>query len=309
MSRNTVIPRSIMYLLAVAEQKSFTRAAEVLYVSQPTLSQQIKQLEDSLNVQLLDRSGRTIQLTSAGEVYLQHARRALGELESAARAIHDLQDLSRGTLRLAMTPITDYLTLPLLAQFVEHYPGISVSTLEMPQNDMRDALVENRVDLGIAFSNTLTEMCSNMAHCHTLLVEKLVLVFGEDHHLAKKKGPLGKHGLEQEPLVLLNQDYAIRTHIDQYYAEQNITPYIKMETSSLNVIIEMVRRCEVSTILPTTIAEQQHGLKTISLLPEMPRHTISLVCNAELTTRPACRAFQNMASEFFGTELPTETAR
>lgn len=304
MSRNTVIPRSILYLLSVAEQKSFTRAAEVLYVSQPTLSQQIKQLEDSLNVQLLDRTGRNVQLTSAGEVYLQHARRALGELESAARAIHDLQDLSRGSLRLAMTPITDYLTIPLLAKFSERYPGIIINTLEMPQNDMRDALADNHVDIGIAFSSTLTtDMCSSMAHCHTLLVEKLSLVFREGHPLAKQKGPLSKHGLEQEPLVLFNKNYALRSHIDQYYLEQDIKPNIRMETSSLNVIIEMVRLSELTTILPTTIASQQRGLQTISLLPELPRHTISLICSKDVTSSPACQAFGEMAAEYFNAQV------
>lgn len=300
MSRNPVMPRAIHYLLAVAEQKSFTRAAEVLYVSQPTLSQQIKQLEDSLNVQLLDRTGRNVQLTSAGEVYLQHARRALGELETASRAIHELQDLSRGSLRLAMTPITDSLTIPLLAKFSTTYPGITISMLEMPQNDMRDALAENLVDIGIAFSSTLTrDLCSNMAHCHTLLVEKLSLVFGEGHPLAKQKGPLSKHGLEQEPLVLFNKNYALRSHIDQYYMEQDINPCIRMETTSLNVIIEMLRLNQLTTILPTTIASQQSGLRTMSLLPELPHHTISLICAKDVSATPACQAFQNLAADFF----------
>ncbi|SDX64835.1 LysR family transcriptional regulator [Thiocapsa roseopersicina] len=133
MKRNPVFPRSIHYLMAVAEQRSFTRAAEVLYVSQPTLSQQIRQLEDLLETQLLDRSGRSVRLTAAGEVYLQYAHRALGELEAGKRAIYDLEDLSRGSLRLGMMPVTDYLTTPLLHEFIARYPGINLSTTEMSQ--------------------------------------------------------------------------------------------------------------------------------------------------------------------------------
>jgi LysR family cyn operon transcriptional activator len=109
MDRGVTFPRSLRYLLAIAEHYSFTRAAEALHVSQPTLSQQIKQLEELLDVQLLDRSGRTVRLTDAGEVFSRHARRALVELDAGKRAIHDLQDLSRGSLRLGLTPITDYL--------------------------------------------------------------------------------------------------------------------------------------------------------------------------------------------------------
>ena len=105
--------RHIRYFLAVAEHRNFTRAAEALHVSQPTLSQQIRQLEDTLRVQLLDRSGRTIQLTDAGTAYVRYAQRALQDLEAGKRAIHDVQELSRGSLRLAMTPtFTAYLIGP-----------------------------------------------------------------------------------------------------------------------------------------------------------------------------------------------------
>src|SRR5690554_1366976 len=81
MRRRMIFPRSLQYLLAIAEHGSFTRAAEVLHVSQPTLSHQIKNLEESLQSQLVDRSARTVRLTDAGEIYLRHARRALWELD------------------------------------------------------------------------------------------------------------------------------------------------------------------------------------------------------------------------------------
>eukprot|EP01030_Chromulinospumella_sphaerica_P027286 gene27286-biopygen24576 len=96
--------RHIRYLLAVAEHRNFTRAAEALHVSQPTLSQQIKQLEESLGAPLLDRSGRSVNLTDAGQAYVRFARLALQDLQAGTRAMHDVQDLSRGNLRLAMTP-------------------------------------------------------------------------------------------------------------------------------------------------------------------------------------------------------------
>ncbi|MDT8405107.1 transcriptional regulator CynR [Sulfuriflexus sp.] len=306
MARNAVFPRSIQYLLAVAEHKSFTRAAEILYVSQPTLSQQIKQLEDLLNVQLLDRTSRTVRLTPAGEVYIQHARRALGELEAATRAVHELNDLSRGTLRLAMTPITDYLTIPLLVQFNSLYPGINVNTLEMPQNEMKEALAGDHVDIGIAFSSTLTtDMFSGMADSHTLMLETLSLVFGKEHHLVNQQGPLSKHSLEKETLVLLNSNYALRNHIDQYCLENSIAPHIVMEASSLSVIIEIIRSSQLATILPNTIARQQHDLYSISLLPELPHHTISLICYKNANKSPACKAFVELATAYPMNEYKT----
>lgn len=299
MDRNLVFPRSLRYLMAVAEHRSFTRAAEVLYVSQPTLSQQIKQLEDLLDVQLLDRTGRNVRLTAAGEIYLHHARRALGELDVAKRAIHELQDLSRGSLRLGMTPITDYLATPLLDQFNARYPGITVSTLEMPQNDIVASLSEDRVDIGIAFNSTLsTEQSSDEIDSHILFIETLCLTVGKDHPLADEKGPLSKHALEQEPLVLFNTDYALRRHIDSYCLEHGITPPIAMEATSLSAIIEIVRLGRLATILPETIACSQHGFHSVPLLPELPRHTISLICRKGTYKSPACRAFGELAAEW-----------
>ncbi len=299
MERNIIFPRSVRYLIAVAEHNSFTRAADVLCVSQPTLSQQIKQLEDLLDAQLLDRSGRTVRLTAAGEVYLHHARRALGELNAATRAIHELQDLSRGSLRLGMTPITDFLTTPLLEQFNARYPGIAVSTLEMPQSDIKDALAEDRVDIGIAFSSTLsTEESSDDVDSHILFIETLSLAFSENHPLATHQGPLSKHALEHEPMVMFNTDYALRRNIDLYCLEHGITLPISMEATSLSVIVEIVRLGRLATILPVTIACSQHGLRSIPVLPELPRHTISLICRKGSSKSPACHAFAELAAEW-----------
>ncbi|MGO9444632.1 MAG: transcriptional regulator CynR [Thiobacillaceae bacterium] len=299
MDRNIIFPRSIRYLLAVAEHHSFTRAAEVLFVSQPTLSQQIKQLEDLLDVQLLDRSGRTVRLTAAGHVYLHHARRALGELDAGKRAIHELHDLTRGSLRLGLTPITDYLATPLLDQFNARYPGITLSALEMPQDDIEAALAEDRVDIGIAFSSALlAEERSDAIDKHILFIETLNLAVGASHPLAGQRELLSGHVLEQEPLVLFKTDYALRRHIDLYCLEHGITPRIAMEATSLSVIIEIVRLGRLATILPDTIACSQHGLHSISLLPGLPHHTITLMCRKDAYKSPACQAFGELAAEW-----------
>lgn len=297
MDRNILFPRSIRYLLAVAEHQSFTRAAEALYVSQPTLSQQVKQLEESLDVQLLDRSGRSIRLTDAGEVYLRHARRALGELDAGQRAIHELQDLSRGSLRIGLTPITDYLVTPLLDHFNSRHTGITVNTLEMSQDDLEAGVAEDRIDVGIAFTNTLSAGArSGEIEAHVLFIETLNLAVGDGHCFADHEGALAAHVMEQEPLVLLNDDFALRRHIDLYCLEHGISPRIAMEANSLSVIIEIVRLGRLATVLPNSIACAQHGLRPVMLLPELPHHTITLICRKGAYKSPACRAFVDLAA-------------
>jgi LysR family cyn operon transcriptional activator len=291
--------RSIRYLRAVAEHHSFTRAAEALYVSQPTLSQQIKLLEESLNVQLLDRSGRTVRLTDAGEVYLRHARRALHELDAGKRALHDLQDLSRGSLRLAMTPITDLLTRPLLESFNIRYPGITVSILEMSQSQIEVALVDDEVDVGIAFTDTSSFAArSGEIEKHVLFVEKLNVAVGEAHPCAGQQAPLNLQALEQESLVLLSESFALRRHVDQYFAEHGIDPHIAIETNSVGVIVEFIRRGRLATVLPNTIASRQDGVFPVVLLPELPHHTITLISRKGAYKSAAGRAFAEEAAHW-----------
>ncbi len=299
MDRNVIFPRSLRYLLAVAEHSSFTRAAEALHVSQPTLSQQIKHLEESLGVQLLDRSGRTVRLTDTGEVYLRHARRALGELDAGTRAINDVQDLSRGSLRLGWTPITDYLACSLLVKFNSLYPGIALSTFEMPQDDIEAAVAEDRIDVGIVFSNPLlAEAPSSEIETEMLFKETLCLAIGNAHPRAGQQERMSAQEFGQESLVLLNTDFALRRHIDLYFLEHGIAPRITMETDSLSVIIEMIQVGPLATVLPNTIIRTQCGLYSITLSPEMPHKAITVICRKGGYKSPACLAFTALALDW-----------
>lgn len=296
MQSKLMFPRSLRYLVAVAEHQGFTRAAEALCVSQPTLSQQIKQLEEALEVQLLDRSGRTVRLTDAGEVYLRHARRALGELEAGKRAIHEVQDLSRGTLRLGMTPITEYLTTPILDWFTARYPGIAIRAMEMAQDDIEAGVANDEIDVGIVFSSTLsTPARSAEIESHTLFVEGLNLAVVREHPMAMRTAPVSADELARLPLALLSGKFALRRHFDLYCVEHNITPNIAIETNSVNMIVQTVAFGRHATVLPDSIASEQPRLKSVMVLPELPNHSIGVICRIGAYKSPACRAFGDLA--------------
>ncbi|WP_104082757.1 transcriptional regulator CynR [Cryobacterium sp. Y11] len=285
--------RHFRYLAAVAEHHNFTRAAEALHVSQPTLSQQIKQLENSLHVQLLDRSGRTVRLTDAGETFLRYTQRALRELDAGTRAIHDVQDLSRGSLRLAMTPtFTAYLIGPLVERFGSRYPGITLSLQKMTQDRMEVALGEDTLDLGIAFA----EVRSSEIEAQALFVETLGLVVGNNHPRAGQQAPLTLRELEQEQLVLLSSDFATRRHLDRYLRDHDIAPRIAIEVDSVSAIMEIVRRGQLATMLPEAIAHEQHGLNPVAVLPAIPHRTAALLRRKGAYTSAASRAFTEVIS-------------
>jgi len=299
MEPRVVFPRSLQYLLAIAEHGSYTRAAEALHISQPALSQQIRQLEASLQSLLVDRSGRSMRLTPAGEVYLLHARRARGEMAAGVRAIQDLQALSCGSLRLGWTPITDYLTCSLLAKFDSLYPGITLSTFEMPQGDIETAVMEGRIDLGIVFSKAFpSKLPSSDVDSTTLFTEKLCLAIGNDHCRAGQTAPMNPQELARESLVLLNTDFALRQHIDRYCCDHGIAPRIAVATNSLSVIIEMVTLGSLSTVLPKSIICRQPGLAPIRLSPEIPDNAITVICRKAGYKSAACRAFGTLALDW-----------
>jgi DNA-binding MarR family transcriptional regulator len=228
MHSKLMFPRSIRYLLSVAENHSFTRAAEALHVSQPTLSQQIKLLEEALDAQLLDRSGRTVRLTDAGEVYVRHARRALEELDAAKRAVVDLEDLSRGYLRLGMTPITEYLTTSLVDEFnARGIPASPSAPWKCPRTRSKPVSPKAPSTPALPLPTpTPSEVESSKIELHTL-------VHGAPEPCGRvptmrlpdaRCTAMGIEVLSQEPLVMLNQNFALRRHFDLYCMEHGIHP-------------------------------------------------------------------------------------
>lgn len=283
--------RHINYFLAVAQHRSFTRAASSLYVSQPALSQQIKQLEESLGATLFDRTGRTIKLTDAGEVYARYARRAQQDLEEGQRAIHDVQDMSRGALRIAITPtFTAYLIGPLIQGFHQRYPNVTLSVQEMSQERMEDHLLDDKFDLGIAFEDVQS---ADIA-AQTLLEETLALVVGREHPLAKMDA-IDLPTLSEQSLVLLSSEFATREQIDRYCRQHQVQPPVLMEVNSLSAVIEIVRHTGLTTLLPSNIASNRDELVSIALAPSLLQRTAVLMQRKGAYQSAAAAAFIELA--------------
>lgn len=288
-----MLERHTHYFLAVAEHHGFTRAAAALHVSQPALSQQIRQLEEMLAVQLFDRSGRTIRLTDAGEVYLRYARSALQALEEGKRAIHDVEDLSRGSLRVAVTPtFTAWFIGPLLAEYHTRYPNVTLQLQELSQDKIEEMVVNDELDVGIAFD----QVHSADIDAQPLLTENLALVVANHHPLAVQAS-VDLSVLNDEKLILLNAEFATREQIDRYCLHAGLRPQILMEANSISAVLELVRRTGLSTLLPAPIAEQSHDLQAISLTPQLLERTAVLLQRKGAWRTAAARAFVAMAQE------------
>ncbi|MBH3310444.1 transcriptional regulator CynR [Pseudomonas mosselii] len=288
-----MLARHIQYFLAVAQHHSFTRAAAALHVSQPALSQQVRQLEESLGAQLFDRSGRTTRLTDAGEVYLRYAKRASQELQEARRAIHDVGDLSRGSLRVAVTPtFTSYLVGPLVEAFHGRYPNITLNLSEIAQERMEQMLQLDELDVGIAFD----ERHAQDIDTSPLLVETLALVVGSQHPLAQASA-IGPQALNDESMILLSAEFATREQIERYCRQHGIRPQVMMEANAIGAVIEVVRRTTLSTLLPANIVLAHDDLAAIALDPLRLQRTAVLMQRRGVYQTAAARAFLALAKE------------
>jgi LysR family transcriptional regulator, cyn operon transcriptional activator len=286
--------RHVRYLMGVAEQGSFTRAAQALHVSQPALSQQIRQLEERMGVELLDRSGRVVRPTDAGEAFLAHARRALGELEAGERAVRDVADLSTGTLRIGVTPsFSAYLVAPLIRRFHERYPGILLSVVEIAQEEMEPALGVDALDLGIAFS----EVAAPDIEWLPLHEERLALLVGPAHPAGGTMS-MDCAALADQEMVMLGKSFATRQLVDAYLQRHNIRPRVAVEASSIAAIFEIVRSSRLATILPDAVAHEQNGFRAVALVPPIDARRVALLQRRGGYRSAAARAFTALAEDY-----------
>ncbi|BCX68646.1 MULTISPECIES: transcriptional regulator CynR [Pseudomonas] len=266
--------RHLRYLLAVADNGGFTRAAEALHVSQPTLSQQIRQLEETLGVSLFDRTSRTVKPTDAGQAYIECARRVLVELEAGKRALHDVKDLSRGTLRLAMTPtFMAYLVGPLVRDYAARYPNIHLEIFELSMDDIEVGLAGDSLDIAIAFDQVRNAEIESLP----AFTETLALMVGRAHPLYEREEALTSEEVAQLQFALLTPGFVTRTCIDEYFAQAQITPKVAIEVNSVNTLLEVIRHTAIATILPEPIATGERALRKIPLVGQAPRRGAALL--------------------------------
>lgn len=190
--------RHLRYFVAVAEARSFTRAAEELRVAQPALSVQVRQLEAELGVALVDRSRRAIGLTEAGEVMLAEARRLLTQLDASVRLVQRTGGGAVGRLTVGFVPSASNATLPpLLRRFREHLPDVDVQLHELAPDALVRGTHEGRLDVSFLYlpfeDPTLAQAVVSR--------EPFVVALPEDHPLAGRER-VAVADLAREPFIL-----------------------------------------------------------------------------------------------------------
>ncbi len=287
----------IRYFLAVARHRSFTRAAEHEHVAQPSLSQQVRKLEDELGGRLFDRLGRKIALTSLGERFLEHARRVQAEVEGARQEVSDLLGLRRGSVSVGAIPtVAPYLLPRVLPAFRRAYPNILVSVHEELTSALLEQLTQGELDLAL-----LRLPISRGALVSERLVrEPMLLVVQSRHPLARRRGGQAVLGeVAREPLLLLKDGHCFRDDVLQICKRARANPHVAFESGQLNTLVAMVAAGAGVTLLPEMARAhfRQPGVKLIEMAHPRPSRTIGIVRARDKYLTPAARAFIQQLKE------------
>lgn len=280
--------RHLRYFLAVAESAHFTKAAQKLHVTQPTLSHQIRQLENQLNLPLFDRVGRRVKLTAAGELLLPYARRVMRELEDARSALGELHGLKRGELRVGIVQTVNACVIPeIVGRFSAAHPGVRVTCFELAVEDIESGLDSGRLDLGISFLPPSRKSLEGQI----LFTEELVAVVPASHSLANRRR-IRVRELALHPLVLLSSKYCTRQLIDRAFGEAEAQPEVQVEMNSVESILSTVRQARLATLLPSlALRQREAGLKPIRVVEPTPRRSVGLLWLSGAHRRAAAQAF------------------
>jgi len=229
--------QNLSAFIAVSEQKSFSRAAEQLFLTQPAVSKRISALETELNTQLFDRIGRRVQLTEAGRALLPSALRILAELEESKRAIGNLSQRVDGRLSIATSHHIGLHRLPpVLRSFTHRFPEVDLDIRFMDSEEACHLVLKGEVELAIA---TLPENEWENLHSQIIWHDPLDIMISASQHRAGMP-PMPVSELSQMPAILPSKNTFTRLLLEQALGlnEQNLK--IAMETNYLETIKMMV---------------------------------------------------------------------
>jgi DNA-binding transcriptional LysR family regulator len=227
--------RQLEVFEAIARLGSFTRAAEELFLTQPTVSMQIKKLSDAVGLPLFEQVGKKVFLTDAGHALHKTCREIFKHFSHFEMAVADLKGLKQGTLRLAVVTTAKYFAPRLLGPFCQQYPGIEVSLKVSNRERILERLAENQDDLYI-LGQPPEELD---AVAEPFLDNLLVVLAPANHPLAGvKKIPLAR--LAEEPFLLREPGSGTRKALERLLADQGLTIKVRMELGSNEAIKQAI---------------------------------------------------------------------
>ena len=256
--------RQLNYFVKVAEMLNFSEAAKVLCVSQGTLSQQIKQLENELGVSLFQRNSHSVALTEAGQALLPCAIATLHNARECTERINDLRKLLIGTLNIGITYTFGPILTETLVTFMHLHPNVKLNIVYKPMTELMDMLQRRQVDFVLAFKPT-----KSYEHIESQILfdNHLALVVNSRHPLAQRKS-ISPAELREVKLALPATGLQARLSFDHMLSRFGISTddlQVNIELNEVNILLKIIKERQLATVLAEATIHNESDLRAIHL--------------------------------------------
>lgn len=285
---------------AVSTEKNFTKAAEILYLSQPYLSKQIKKLEKNLDTILLNRENNKLSLTESGKMFLQYSERILSLCEESCRALIDLKNGERGQLRVgASQTIGTYLMPQVLALFAQNYPQINLKVQVNSTRFIAKNILNRKIDIAVVGGEIPIQLKKNLL-IEDFIEDEFSLIISKLHPFAIKKN-ITKHDLYNLNFITLNSSSTIRKFID------NILVQNQIEINQLKIIMQLNSIESIKTAVSLGLGAAFVSSAAIKKEIELQTIEIIKIDNIRMTRKLSIisnyDSYKSKAFQFFYKEL------
>ncbi|MBW4651290.1 MAG: LysR family transcriptional regulator [Kastovskya adunca ATA6-11-RM4] len=286
--------RHLRYFVMLAEELHFGRAAERLHISQPPLSQQIRQMEAELDFQLFHRTKRTVQLTEAGQVFAEESRRILRQLEQGIQISRQISRGERGQLVVGFVGSAAYNVLPeILRRFRTCFPEVRLQLHELTTDQQLEGLREGRIDVGFVRPPVEEDIFSS----EIVFQEPLMVALPETHQLANQ-ADVSLRSLVGEPFILFPRLLApgLYDHIISLCQQAKFSPNITQEAIQMQTIVSLVAAEMGVAIVPASLQNlQRTGVVYKAVQEPTPQVAITMIWRGN-DTAPTVQRFKEIVT-------------
>lgn len=254
--------REIQLFMEVADQQSFTKAAERTYLSQPSLSKIVKKLEEELQVELFDRSTRHLWLTDAGKIVYQQGQKSLESLTELKMLLDELRNVKTGKIKIGIPPLVGTLVFPDMAlKFHTKYPKVWLQLVELGAKRIVHLVEDSEVDLAIC----VLPVDEEKLNVYPFISDEFVVFIYNDHPLANKE-KLAISELKNENFILFSNDFTLHDSVINACKENGFDPKVSYETSQWDLITELISAKMGIALLPKSIFYKQNN-PNVKMIP------------------------------------------
>lgn len=293
--------RLLNYFISVAKHKSFSKAAENLYVSQPTISRAIQAFEQELGVTLFDRKTTHVELTDAGKIAFQQAEQIVHSFNKLATEIADVMNLNKGEISIGLPPMVGARLFPkILGEFSQQYPQITLNLIEVGSKEVEHQVYSGSLDLGVVMLPVEEPTLEIMP----ISKDPLMLIVSPDDTLAEQPA-IDIRQLREKPFILFDEAFSLHNFILQNCQQHGFIPKVICKSSQWDLIVEMVA-CKLGiAFLPQKICKDLNpdSIRAIPLKDKTLSWDLAIIWRNDKYVSFAARRWLSFTAAQFGAAL------